>query len=82
MIDEVDIAAERSERDLQAALAAHAERRAPAPLPPGALAGICYDCERPIEPKRLRALHGCAIRCAACAKEFERSLKPRMRVTA
>jgi RNA polymerase-binding transcription factor DksA len=76
MIDEIDIAVERSERDLQAAIAAQV---ALASAEPPSIDGICSDCNGPIEPERLRALRGCTIRCAACAQHFQRSLKPRGR---
>lgn len=76
MVDEIDIANERIERDLEAALAAQAARAA---AEPRSIDGLCHDCGGAIEPQRLAALHGCTIRCAACAREFQRSLKPRLR---
>lgn len=76
MIDEIDIASERIERDLAAALDAHAARVAAAER---SIDGLCIDCGMAIEPARLAALHGCTVRCAACAREYARRFKPRMR---
>ncbi|MBS0212324.1 MAG: TraR/DksA C4-type zinc finger protein [Proteobacteria bacterium] len=74
MIDEIDIATERIERDLAAALDAHAASFA---AQPRSWDGLCADCGKPIEPARLAALHGCTIRCAACAHAFALRLKLR-----
>lgn len=76
MIDEIDVATERAERDLAAALSAHATALAAQEASPD---GRCIDCGGAIEPARLAALRGCTVRCAGCAHGFERSLKPRLR---
>lgn len=35
----------------------------------------CIECEQPIEPERWKALRGCTSRCAACAHDYERSVR-------
>lgn len=35
----------------------------------------CIDCEQPIEPERWKALRGATSRCAACAHDYERSMR-------
>lgn len=72
MVDEIDIANERIERDLEAALAAQAARAA---AEPRSIDGLCHDCGGAIEPARLAALRGCTIRCAACARQHEDALR-------
>jgi len=77
VIDEIDIANERIERDLEAAIAAQLARGQGESV---SLDGICCDCGGAIEPARLAALHGCTVRCAACAQQFQHHLKPRWRL--
>lgn len=68
MVDEIDIANERIDRDLAAAIAAQLARGQRDAV---SLDGTCCDCGDAIEPARLAALRGCTIRCAACARMWE-----------
>ncbi|MBS0499376.1 MAG: TraR/DksA family transcriptional regulator [Proteobacteria bacterium] len=70
----MDIASERIERDLAAALEAHAARVAAAER---SIDGLCIDCGMAIEPARLAALHGCTARCVRCAARFETAQRRR-----
>ncbi|WP_424682932.1 TraR/DksA C4-type zinc finger protein [Frateuria sp. YIM B11624] len=36
--------------------------------------GLCIDCDKPIEPKRLQVLAGKTSRCAGCAQKHEQQL--------
>lgn len=72
MVDEIDIANERIERDLDAAIAAQLAR---SDGEPSSINGLCFDCGGAIEPARLAALRGCTIRCAACARQHEDALR-------
>lgn len=71
MADEIDRAQEREHNDRELALSAQRERIAAsfAPRDPRASEN-CIDCERPIEPERLRVVRSTS-RCAACAREYE-----------
>lgn len=73
MIDEIDIASERIERDLAAALEAHAART----VAQVSSDGLCIDCGWAIEPARLAALRGCTARCVRCAARFETAQRRR-----
>jgi len=72
VIDEIDIANERIDRDLAAAIAAQLARSDGEPV---SIDGLCVDCGDAIEPARLHALRHCTVRCAACARQFEDALR-------
>jgi RNA polymerase-binding transcription factor DksA len=68
----MDRAQEREQLDRDVALKALRSRIEAASMPPdGAQAGMCIDCEQPIEPARIAALRGCCSRCVECAQHHE-----------
>lgn len=76
MADDIDRAQEVEERDRELALRAARARIAAALAPRDASSGqCCIDCEQPIEPERLKALHGCTSRCIECATAHEHRMK-------
>lgn len=77
MADFADEAHQNEERARELALAQHADRQrrraGPRLQRKPEEAGLCDDCDEPIEPARLRLLNDCS-RCAACAHAHEQRM--------
>jgi RNA polymerase-binding transcription factor DksA len=72
MTDTIDQAQDREQLDRDLALQAHADRVAASFVPRAdGIDGLCIDCDRPIEPERLRVLARKTSRCAHCAQALE-----------
>lgn len=78
MADDADRADDRIEGERQAGVArVLAAREESMRMTPGALDGVCIECDGPIEPERIAALRR-TCRCSACAHDYE--LRTRSRV--
>ncbi len=74
MADEIDRANDLAEQGLQHALHAQRKRAAREWAGQGGQAGMCIDCEEPIDPARLAALPN-VCRCVACQTVREKEYR-------
>lgn len=70
MTDDMERAQALEAFDRDAAIATHMRSAAKA-TPTGPFDGCCADCGEPIDPQRLAALGGIAMRCIDCATRHE-----------